>query len=244
MPFNQPTPISIVPKRFLPWITGQEAGSPLFFNRQNADGSGFENVYQEFLAGGDVPLPGMALFSGDTGELFLDGCEIEYFLGWFNAHRGKFHSFQFRYWGDYQCTAIPLLNCLDDSMATQGVTWPLTGDGNNGAFRLLKSYANGSEISYRRIRAPVLDTLEVYVDGVLTPVVLLSDGVINFSTAPGVGLPITHSCDFDIIVRFDTDQFAIETISNTGEAETYKLGALSIVELAMPSPILLRAEIC
>jgi uncharacterized protein (TIGR02217 family) len=230
--------IPIVPARFLPWTTGNQAGTPMFFNRPNSDGAGYESVYEQYQVA-DVPLTGLPLFSGDMGDVYLDECDHEYFLAFFNGHRGRFQPFQFRYWADYECTHIAKPNCIDPTMTEQGVTYPFRGDGVKTEFKLLKAYANNaSDINYRRIYLPDSTTLKVYKNSAEVlrgsapdEYQLGSNGTITFNTAPANQALITHSCEFDLIVRFDSDQFAIEVISANDEITRFKLGSLPIKEI-------------
>jgi uncharacterized protein (TIGR02217 family) len=226
--------ITIVPQRFMPWMTGRQAGSPLFFNKVNVDGAGHEDVYEIFKQT-DVPYSGLALFTGDTGELIFDECDLEYFLAFFNARRGKLHTFQFRYWADYKCTAEPYINCFDEGIYTQGVTYPAKGNGSNQDFKLLKLYSDDTNnLSYRRIYIPIESTIEVFADGVAVGFSYIGNGVIEISPAPALNAVITHNCEFDIRCRFDQDNFAIEVISNQPGTERYKLSPIPIVEVVSP----------
>jgi len=112
----------------------------------------------------------------------------------FYARLGKARGFLFKDWSDYY-----VKNQLI------GI-----GDGSTTKFQLIKHYV--SVVTYvRKIIAPVASTLKVYVNGVQTAVSLnATTGEITFGTAPDPSTTITADFEFDVPVRFDTDEFPIE----------------------------------
>lgn len=110
----------------------------------------------------------------------------------FFARRGMAHTFLFKDWSDYSFTA-----------ELQGI-----GDGDNRTFQLIKTYENDGPAPYiRRITRPVLDTVHWYVDGVEVGAVHQGLGVYLLDAAPAEDALVTASCEFDMHVRFDVDQF-------------------------------------
>jgi uncharacterized protein (TIGR02217 family) len=116
-------------------------------------------------------------------------------LAFFLARRGKARGFLFKDWTDYQ-------------MPRQSIG---TGDGTTTAFALAKTYAD-TVIPYNRVitrpvRTPT-DTLEAWVNGVSTGAFtyVQGSGIITFSVAPPNGQDVEAACEFDVPVRFDTDQ--------------------------------------
>jgi uncharacterized protein (TIGR02217 family) len=223
--------IEILPERFIPWITSKEAGTPLFINKVNFDGAGNSETYQIFKQV-DVSIEGLALFAGDTGEIFLEGCDLEYFLAFFNARKGRIGTFQFRYWADCTCTELPNRNCFDNNIFTQGVTYPFTGNGEITNFKLLKLYTDNVPFdnSYRRIFRPIASSIKMFVNGIENNnFTILPNGIIEFNTPPPNEALIRHRCEFDILVRFDVDSYAIETIST--DPERYRLSSIPVIEV-------------
>lgn len=115
----------------------------------------------------------------------------------FYARRGKAHTFRFRDWSDYTMTLQQI-----------GV-----GTGALTTFQIVKSYeTSGPDPYVRKITKPDSTTLSVYANGVLVDpadYTVGSTGLITFDVAPTNGHAITVTCEFDIHVRFDTDEAAV-----------------------------------
>lgn len=139
----------------------------------------------------------------------------------YNARRGRGHGFRFKDWGDYQVGSS-----VGPVIETIGV-----GTGAQTAFQITKTYeASGPDPYIRRITRPVSGTVRVFKDAVeqfAGFTVNVSTGVITFSVAPGAAVVIGVICEFDVPVRFDTDQFNLEL---TWE-EAGSIGSLPICEL-------------
>ncbi|MFN7177769.1 MAG: DUF2460 domain-containing protein, partial [Thermaurantiacus sp.] len=80
---------------------------------------------------------------------------------------------------------------------------------------------SGGEIESRLIAKPVTGTVKIYRGGVEATsgwTVNTATGLVTFTTAPTSGVQVTADFEFDVPVRFDSDQMDI-TI------ETYQLGS-------------------
>jgi uncharacterized protein (TIGR02217 family) len=131
--------------------------------------------------------------------------QVAALIAFFRARKGRAYGFRFKDWTDYQAFAQPI-----------GV-----GDGSNRAFQLIKRYASGGEIESRLIAKPVTGTVKIYRGGVEATsgwTVNTATGLVTFTTAPASGVQVTADFEFDVPVRFDSDQMDI-TI------ETYQLGS-------------------
>ncbi|WBQ12887.1 DUF2460 domain-containing protein [Hyphomonadaceae bacterium BL14] len=131
--------------------------------------------------------------------------QVATLIAFFRARRGRAYGFRFRDWTDYQALAQLI-----------GV-----GDGATKTFQLIKRYASGGEIEARIIAKPVTGTVKITLDGVEAASgwsVNTSTGLVTFTTAPPSGVQVTADFEFDVPVRFDSDQMDI-TI------ETYQLGS-------------------
>ena len=87
-----------------------------------------------------------------------------------------------------------------------------TGDGATTAFQLVKVYASGSQSWTRTITKPVDGTVKVAIDGTEQTSgwsVDTTTGLVTFTTAPATGAIITAGFEFDVPVRFDTDQLDV-----------------------------------
>lgn len=117
-------------------------------------------------------------------------------IAFFRARRGKAVGFRFKDWSDYKAENVQI-----------GV-----GDGSETDFQLVKIYSSGSVAVSRDITKPVAGTVDIYVDAVLQSSGITVDtetGIVSFSSAPGSGDVITADFEFDVPVRFDTDEMAV-----------------------------------
>lgn len=93
-----------------------------------------------------------------------------------------------------------------------------TGDGSETEFPLKKLYTNGPMTYERLITKPLVNTIQIYLNGVLqpsgwntsavintAPYTPLADGIITFSSPPGNGVVVTADFQFVFPVRFTTD---------------------------------------
>ena len=139
--------------------------------------------------------------------------DYEICQAFFYARRGRGFGFRFRDWSDWQ--------------VQQGFLG--LGDAVNRTFQLIKIYDSDGPLPYfRRITRPVDGTVVVYVDNVATTAFVLNPlGLIVLDVAPADGAEVAASCDFDVPVRFESDQFnlALEW------SEAGAVGSLPIKEL-------------
>ncbi|MEX2643456.1 MAG: DUF2460 domain-containing protein, partial [Acetobacterales bacterium] len=129
---------------------------------------------------------------------------------------GRAYGFRFKDWTDYQAFAEGL-----------GV-----GDGASTTFQLVRRYASGGEIETRIIAKPVPGTVKVYRDGVEAVTgwsVNTATGLVIFTTAPTSGVQVTADFEFDVPVRFDSDQMDLRL-------ETYQLGSWNQIQVVEIRP--------
>lgn len=145
---------------------------------------------------------------------------LAYILKFFRARRGSAVSFRWKNWADYV-------------LALEQIG---TGDGVEVDYQIIQTSDTGSGTPYvRNITKPVSGTVNVYIDTVqqLTGwTVDTTTGIITFTTAPALTEVITVSCEFDIPVRFDTDQLPqrFDAMRSTDSEAVYYLPPLPIVE--------------
>jgi len=113
----------------------------------------------------------------------------------FYARRGRLFGFRFKDWSDYE-------------LSTEAIA---TGDASTTKFQIYKTYSDAAGSYARAIQKIVAGTVLVYLDAVLqtetTDYSLDYDtGVITFVSAPGGSVSIAVSCEFDVPVRFESDQ--------------------------------------
>ncbi len=151
--------------------------------------------------------------SWDIAYGVQDKDDFDVCKGFFYARRGRAYGFRFKDWGDYEVE--------DEQIGL--------GDAAEDEFQLVKTYEVDGPLPYiRRITRPVADTLVVKLDGVVTTAFTLDAlGVVNMNTAPGTGVVVTASFEFDVPVRFDTDKFNLELY----HADAGAIGSLPICEI-------------
>ncbi len=117
-------------------------------------------------------------------------------IAFFRARRGKAVGFRFKDWSDYKAESVQI-----------GV-----GDDSTTEFQLVKIYSSGPVAVSRDITKPVAGSVDIYVDSVLQVSGVSVDtttGVVTFTTPPATDEVITAEFEFDVPVRFDTDEMAV-----------------------------------
>lgn len=149
---------------------------------------------------------------------FCPRSDIDLVENFFYAMRGKALGFRFKDWNDYQ-------------ISNQNV---VVGDGGAVSFQLFKRYRSGTNTFDRIITKPVRGTVgSLYVDGI--EFVLDRDffmnyatGAITFNTALASGaVGNLTSCEFDVPVRFDTDQLVV----SAEDFNQYSISNLEMIEI-------------
>jgi uncharacterized protein (TIGR02217 family) len=115
-------------------------------------------------------------------------------IAFFRARRGRAIGFRYKDWSDYRAVN------------------QIIGQGNSETdkFQLIKSYPSGEYLYNRVINKPVNNSFcKIYIDSILQEQGLLVDfttGIVIFERFPRQGEQITADFEFDVPVRFDTDQ--------------------------------------
>lgn len=142
--------------------------------------------------------------------------QVAALIAFFRARLGRAYGFRFKDWTDFQAIAQPIG----------------PGDGAQTMFQLVKTYASGPAVKTRTISKPIAGSVAIHVDTQpqtsgwsLDP----ATGRIIFAAAPAAGAVITADFEFDVPVRFDTDQMDI-TIDNFAHGSW---GQIPIVELRL-----------
>ncbi|HVJ44712.1 MAG TPA: DUF2460 domain-containing protein [Dongiaceae bacterium] len=143
-------------------------------------------------------------------------------ITFFQRRAGKANGFRFQDLADYQVTAYQQF---------------ATGDGAATQFQLNKTYTDALGSYQRIIKKPVTGTLSIKAgSSVITEGVGSSHftcdyttGIVTIGTAPALSTAIYWTGQFDVPVRFDTDQLDINFhLLRIGSAE-----GLDIVELRL-----------
>jgi len=126
-------------------------------------------------------------------------------VAFFEARNGRLYGFRWKDWGDYKsCPPSAAPAATDQAIGT--------GDGTTTAFQLVKSYTSGAQTWARTITKPVAGTVSVALDGLAQASgwsVDTSTGLVAFATAPEPGVAISAGFEFDVPVRFNTDQLDV-----------------------------------
>ncbi len=127
--------------------------------------------------------------------------DIDTLIAFYRARYGKAVGFRFKDWSDYRIVAGNI-----------GI-----GDSSTTEFQLKKQYSSGSIIIDRIITKPVTGTVTAYIDGTPDANIAIdtSTGIITFTSAPANSTIITVDAEFDVPVRFDTDQMDIMMETDT-----------------------------
>jgi uncharacterized protein (TIGR02217 family) len=147
-------------------------------------------------------------------------------IAFFEERRGRLHGFRWKDWTDYKsCAPGATPTALDQQIGT--------GDGVTGGFQLTKTYGAIYAPWTRTIQLPVAGSVLVAVDGVTQVsedyLVSGNTGVVTFlpEHIPPVDAVVTAGFEFDVAVRFDTDQLEI----NLSEIEAGSIPHIPIVEI-------------
>lgn len=187
-----PTPF--VEQRFPPEISYGSSGGPSFSTTIFESSSGYEQRNVNWSK---------ARCRYDVSHGIKDHEDMQNVLDFFYAVRGKATGFRYKDWSDYQ---------LDQELIG-------TGDGTTAAFQITKTYAVSTLEYVRTIRkivtpevGPPVIPFRVYVNDVLQSTGYTANydtGIITFDVAPTSGHSIKVTCEFDVPVRFDTDEMDI-----------------------------------
>lgn len=149
--------------------------------------------------------------------------ELERLKAFFEVHGGKLIGFQYKDWMDYKsCSVMDTPKFTDQVIAR--------GDGKTRVFQLVKNYEVGNLGYSRDIVLPLAGTVKLGVSGKQVGGVLLPNGLVMLDAVPRNNAVITAGYEFDVPVRFDTDELDIMSENpHIGSAQR-----LSIVELKRP----------
>ena len=111
-------------------------------------------------------------------------------IAFFRARRGKAVGFRFKDWGDFKAVNQPLLSL------------------GGTQYQLVKQYVSGAAVSERIITKPVAGTVKLYRNSLLQASGWSIDTTTGIITTSLTGT-LTVDFDFDVPVRFDTDELAL-----------------------------------
>ena len=132
--------------------------------------------------------------------------DIHEVVAFFEERRGRLHAFRWKDHADFKsCAPGNVIAAADQVLGV--------GDGVAATFQLVKRYGSGLRDHVRMISKPVAGSVVVAVNGTPTAnfTVDTTVGLVTFlvGSIPGVGVEVTAGFEFDVPVRFDTDQLSI-----------------------------------
>ena len=145
-------------------------------------------------------------YDAGTGLRSLE--DVHEVVAFFEARRGSLHGFRFR-------DPFDMKSCRPHETPA-ATDQPLgTGDGT-AVFALAKTYGEGADAYRRPIAKPVAGSVRVAVDGIEQAegadfTVDVSTGLVTFLPGhlPAEGAAVTAGFEFDVPVRFDTEQLSV-----------------------------------
>lgn len=111
-------------------------------------------------------------------------------IAFFRARRGRAIGFRFKDWSDYKAENQPLKSL----------------GGND--YQLVKQYVSGVVVYERDLTKPVAGSVKLYADSILQASGWSIDTETGIITTSISGT-LTIDCEFDVPVRFDTDEMAV-----------------------------------
>lgn len=181
--------------RFPDGLSYQSRGGPRYSTGIVAVRSGYETRNQNWT---------YPLHIYDAAKDNRSMAEIDILLNHFHACAGMYYGFRFKDWTDYKSTTSDIgstTSNLDQVIAI--------GNGTTTSFQLKKVYTVGNISRSRKISKPVPGTVSIAVNSVASTdwTIDNSTGIITFATAPAADAVITAGFEFDVPVRFGSDEF-------------------------------------
>ena len=141
-------------------------------------------------------------------------------VAFFEARNGRLHAFRFKDWSDYK-------SCLPSAAPAPTDQIIGTGNGSTTVFQLVKTYTSGAQSWARAILKPVAGTVTVSLNGVAQGSgwsVNTTTGIVTFAVPPTTGAVVRAGFEFDVPVRFDTDELPVTLdIERTGSIPSIPL---------------------
>ena len=141
-------------------------------------------------------------YDAGMGMRSLD--DLQALIAFFEARMGQLHAFRWKDWSDYRSGPAEAAPVFSDQIIGYG-------DGVMRACQTLKTYQSGGTSYARPVKKLVGGTVRVGigVDELSEGTdyeVDVNTGIITFVDAPEPGAEICAGYEFDVPVRFDTDQ--------------------------------------
>lgn len=160
----------------------------------------------------------------DVGYGVRSDNDLHTVIEFFEARNAKLVGFRYKDWLDYKsCPPLNDTTALDQQIAIAA--------GSATVYQLVKNYISGPRYWQRNITKPVAGTVKIAVGGAVVTnwTIDTTTGLISF-LAPPVGT-ITAGYEFDVPVRFDTDN--IQASASDPKAGKYE--SIPLIEVPFDS---------
>ena len=150
--------------------------------------------------------------------------DIHAVVAFFEERRGRLHGFRWKDHADFKsCPPLDAVAATDQAIGA--------GDGATASFQLVKRYGTGLRNHVRTIAKPVAGTILIAVNGAASTnfTVNAATGIVTFLPGfiPAAGQAIAAGFEFDVPVRFDTDQLSIN-LQNFGAGDIPEIPILEV----------------
>ncbi len=144
-------------------------------------------------------------YQAGYGVASLD--DVHAVLSFFEQRRGRLYGFRWKDHADHK-------SCLPSQTPAQSDQQLGTGDGIQTSYQLNKTYGTATNTYQRIVSKPVLGSVVVAIDDSVQNqaadyTIDATTGIVDFVTAPVNGAAITAGFQFDVPVRFDTDDMEV-----------------------------------
>lgn len=151
----------------------------------------------------------------DVAPGIQSALDLQTIIAFWYARQGRLRGFRFKDHTDFTAVGQTLIAAVA---------------GGETSVQLVRDYTSGGRTHQRIITKPVSGSVQVYLDGqAIASTVDTTTGIVSFSPLAG-GSPapiLSAGFDFDVPVRFDTDNLAIRQVTHARDA----IAGLPIVEI-------------
>jgi uncharacterized protein (TIGR02217 family) len=162
----------------------------------------------------------------DVAQGLKTQAELNTLIRFFMSRRGKAFGFRFKDWSDYQ---VPNWRRVPGDIEALPVMF--TTDGVTRTFQIVKNYGDLVGNYLRNIRKPVPGTVQLTANGVASSnfTVDLTTGIVTLGSAiySTTGVAVALSCEFDVPVRFDTDDMKV----SLQDYNNLSWGSITLIEV-------------
>ena len=158
----------------------------------------------------------------DLGPAIQTRADALELISFFEARSGPLYSFRFRDPLDH--SSHPTGGEPSDQDQVLGY-----GDGQRRQFAMTKRYGDGALVYARPITQLIESSLKVSVNDTSVSFTLLPGGVIELASAPAPGAAIRAGFEFDVPVRFESDQLDL-LMDHPGQIQA---GQIRLIEVRL-----------